>query len=80
MAFGMALVILAFGYLANDSVINLVHKVASYLLDPIQLCFIFGMFTRLKVRDRWMLGGGGKLIYNVGCVIWVVREDGLNFG
>ena len=54
MAFGMALVILAFGYLANDSVINLVYKVASYTYGPILGMFIFGMFTRLKVRDRWM--------------------------
>ena len=54
MAFGMALVILAFGYLADDSVINLVYKVASYTYGPILGMFVFGMFTRLKVRDRWM--------------------------
>ena len=53
-ALGMALVILAFGYLADDSVINLVYKVASYTYGPILGMFVFGMFTRLRVRDRWM--------------------------
>ena len=54
MALGMARVILAFGYLADDSVINLVYKVASYTYGPILGMFVFGMFTRLRVRDRWM--------------------------
>ena len=54
MALGMALVILAFGYLADDSVINLVYKVASYTYGPSLGMFVFGMFTRLRVRDRWM--------------------------
>ena len=54
MALGMALVILAFGYLSDDSVINLVYKVASYTYGPILGMFVFGMFTRLRVRDRWM--------------------------
>ena len=54
MALGMALVILAFGYLADDSVINLVYKVASYTYGPILGMFVFGMFTRLRVRDRWI--------------------------
>lgn len=54
MALGMAAMILAFEYLADDSVINLVYKVASYTYGPILGMFAFGMFTRLKVRDRWM--------------------------
>ena len=54
MALGMAGVILAFEYWADDSVINLVYKVASYTYGPILGMFAFGMFTRLKVRDRWM--------------------------
>ena len=54
MAVGMALVILAFEYLADDSVINLVYKVASYTYGPILGMFAFGMFTRLRVRDRWI--------------------------
>lgn len=54
MAAGMALVILAFGYLADDSVINLVYKVASYTYGPILGMFAFGLLTRRRVRDRWM--------------------------
>ena len=54
MALGMAGVILAFEYLANDSIINLVYKVASYTYGPILGMFAFGMFTRLRVHDRWM--------------------------
>ncbi|WP_295940118.1 sodium:solute symporter [uncultured Alistipes sp.] len=54
MALGMAAVILGFEYLADDSVINLVYKVASYTYGPILGMFAFGMFSRLKVRDRWV--------------------------
>ena len=54
MAVGMALVILGFEYLADDSVINLVYKVASYTYGPILGMFAFGMFTRCRVRDRWV--------------------------
>lgn len=54
MALGMAAVILAFEYWADDSVINLVYKVASYTYGPILGMFAFGMFTRRKVRDRWI--------------------------
>ena len=54
MALGMAAVILAFEYWADDSVINLVYKVAGYTYGPILGMFAFGMFTRCKVRDRWI--------------------------
>lgn len=50
----MALVILGFEYLADDSVISLVYKVASYTYGPILGMFAFGMFTRLRIRDGWM--------------------------
>ena len=54
MALAMAAVILAFEYLADDSVINLVYKVASYTYGPILGMFAFGMVCRRKIRDRWM--------------------------
>lgn len=54
MAAGMALVILAFGYGADDSSINLVFRVVSYTYGPILGMFLFGFFTRRQVRDRWM--------------------------
>lgn len=54
MTAGMALVILAFGYGADDSSINLVFRVVSYTYGPILGMFLFGFFTRRQVRDRWM--------------------------
>lgn len=54
MAVGMAAVILAFGYLADDSIINLVYKVASYTYGPILGMFAFGLFCRKRIRERWM--------------------------
>ncbi len=54
MALCMAAVILAFEYLADDSVINLLFKVASYTYGPILGMFFFGMVCRRPIRDRWM--------------------------
>ena len=50
----MGVVILGFGFFGDDSVINLVYKVASYTYGPILGMFVFGMFTRFAVRDRWV--------------------------
>lgn len=53
MAVGMALVILGFEYLADDSVINLVYKVASYTYGPILGMFAFRDDSRgLRIRRR----------------------------
>lgn len=54
MAIAMGGVILGFGYWADDSVINLVYKVASYTYGPILGLFAFGMCTGRRVRDRWV--------------------------
>lgn len=54
MAVGMACVILAFEYWADDSVINLVYKVASYTYGPILGMFAFGILSRRQVYDRWV--------------------------
>lgn len=54
MAIIMGCVILGFELFADDSVINLVYKVASYTYGPILGMFAFGMFTRFKVYDRWI--------------------------
>ncbi len=53
-ALGMVFVVLAFDLWADDSVINLVYKVASYTYGPILGLFVFGMCTRRRVRDRWI--------------------------
>ncbi len=54
MAVCMALVILAFEYGVDDSVINLVYKVAGYTYGPILGLFVFGLMTRRRIRDRWV--------------------------
>lgn len=50
----MCVVILCFDLFGNDSVINLVYKVASYTYGPILGLFAFGILTRLSVKDRWV--------------------------
>lgn len=74
MAVGMGLVILAFEYLCNDSVINLVYQVASYTYGPILGMFVFGMFTRFQVRDRWipLVAVAAPLLS--GCLEWGVEH------
>ena len=54
MAACMALVILAFEYGVDDSVINVVYKVAGYTYGPILGLFVFGWMTRRRIRDRWI--------------------------
>lgn len=48
----MGLVILAFDFLNNTSVIDAVYRLASYTYGPILGLFVFGIFTKLQVRDK----------------------------
>ncbi len=50
----LTVVILGFGRWADDSVINLVYKVAGYTYGPVLGMFLFGLLTRRRIRDRWM--------------------------
>ena len=50
----MALVIIVFYYLNNDSAINAVYSLAAYTYGPILGMFIFGLCCRKSVRDRWV--------------------------
>lgn len=54
MAFTITLVILVFHYLATDSVINLVFKVAGYTYGPILGLFTFGILSKRGVRQRYV--------------------------
>ncbi|GHS94338.1 sodium/iodide co-transporter [Bacteroidia bacterium] len=54
MAAVMAVVIFIINFLNNDSVINTVYMVASYTYGPLLGMFIFGMFTKKAVKDRWV--------------------------
>lgn len=51
MAGVMALLVLLFGYGADESTINLIYKVAGYTYGPILGLFLFGRWSRLRVRD-----------------------------
>lgn len=50
----MAVVIIVFYYLNNDSAINAVYSLAAYTYGPILGMFIFGLCCRRDVRDRWV--------------------------
>ncbi|PIQ47130.1 MAG: sodium:solute symporter [Cytophagales bacterium CG12_big_fil_rev_8_21_14_0_65_40_12] len=48
-------VILIFNAINDSSVINSIFKVAGYTYGPLLGLFSFGMITKLKVRDQWVL-------------------------
>lgn len=54
MAIVMGLVIIIINALNNTSVINAVYVLASYTYGPILGMFVFGIFTKGKVRDKFV--------------------------
>lgn len=48
----MGLVIIIFYYASNQDAISAVYTLASYTYGPILGLFVFGMFSRLQVRDK----------------------------
>lgn len=54
MAAAIALLVLAFGWWSNESTINLVYQVASYTYGPLLGLFAFGIFSKRKVRDKFV--------------------------
>lgn len=51
MAVVVAALVVVLNYLCNDSVINVVFKIAGYTYGPILGLFVFGMITKRKVRE-----------------------------
>ncbi len=47
-------VIILFRLINDDSVINAVFKVAGYTYGPLLGLFMFGLFTKMRVRDTWV--------------------------
>lgn len=47
--------ILIFYFLNNDAVINNLFIAAGYTYGPLLGLYTFGLFTHLKIRDRWVL-------------------------
>ena len=54
MAVVMGLVIYLINLLNDASTIDMVYKLASYTYGPLLGMFVFGIFTRWKIRDRWV--------------------------
>lgn len=52
LALGMGLLVIFFGYWADESVINLIYRVAGYTYGPILGLFLFGEWTHRQVHDR----------------------------
>lgn len=50
----MGLVIIAFYYLSEEDAISAVYTLASYTYGPILGLFVYGMFRKKPVRDRWV--------------------------
>ena len=50
----MGLVIIAFYYLSNQNAISAVYTLASYTYGPILGLFVYGMFWKKPVHDRWV--------------------------
>ena len=50
----MAAVVIIFNQVGNNSVINLVFKVAGYTYGPILGLFTFGMICKRKVKERFV--------------------------
>lgn len=48
------LVIIAFRPFHNDSLIDILFEVAGYTYGPLLGMYAFGLFTKWKVRDRWV--------------------------
>ena len=53
MAIVMGLVIYVINLLNDASTIDMVYKLASYTYGPLLGMFVFGIFTKWKIRDRW---------------------------
>ncbi|HLS30941.1 MAG TPA: sodium:solute symporter [Flavobacteriaceae bacterium] len=51
----LILVIIAFNYFLDSSVIDLLLRAASYTYGPLLGLFAFGIFTKMQIRDKWVL-------------------------
>ena len=50
----MGLVIIVFYYASNQDAISAVYTLASYTYGPILGLFVFGLFIKLQVHDKWV--------------------------
>jgi Na+/proline symporter len=54
-SFAYVLIILLLNAFNNNAVISLIFQLAGYTYGPLLGLYLFGLFTKLKVRDKWVL-------------------------
>ncbi len=56
LGFSLAFVVIIriLNVLSNDAVINLIFKIAGYTYGPLLGLFMFGLFTNMRLRDRYV--------------------------
>ena len=54
MSFILFIVILLFNAINDDSVIKSLFTVAGYTYGPLLGMYAFGLFTKYKIKDRWV--------------------------
>lgn len=74
LAAALTLLIVGFGYWADDSVINLIYRVAGYTYGPILGLFLFGTLTRIRVVDGkvWIVALAAPLLS--AAIRWFVQS------
>ncbi|MCH5221007.1 MAG: sodium:solute symporter [Muribaculaceae bacterium] len=65
----MGIVIIVFYYLNNQDAISAVYTLASYTYGPILGLFVYGMFCRKPVRDKWV----PAVCIAAPCLSWVLQ-------
>lgn len=55
MSIALAVIIIIFNYLLDSSVIDTLLKAAAYTYGPLLGLFAFGIFTKWRVKDKWVL-------------------------
>lgn len=55
MSIVLIVTIISFKYILNENVISNLLKVASYTYGPLLGLFSFGIFTKYKIKDKWVL-------------------------
>ena len=55
MSLVLVVVIISFKYLLEDNVISSLLQVASYTYGPLLGMYAFGMFTKTKIKDRYVI-------------------------
>lgn len=70
------LLVIAFNYLKNDAVINMVYAIASYTYGPLLGLFIFGMVTKRAIYDK----SAPFICISVPIICYIIQTYLFNFG